>query len=208
MSPLLYLIVKKCIAVLKCPRKIGDFIFYARAIHDAMKADAQFAASLPTLALLDTAIQDLEKAQSGCQQKPPTYTTEERDAAKVVVKDFLETLRMDVQKVADADKPNAEAIILAASMHVKVISIREKRKNSAENGTEPHSVFLTAEGEGAHEWRQSQDNNVWIPLPATLVGTTTVYNLIEREKYYFQNRRILTKGRYTEWSQSVDINVK
>ena len=208
MSPILYVIIKKIIAVLKVPRRIGDKISYASAIHNAMKSNLLYAGSQATLQLLDTAIQDLAKKQSGLKQKPPIYTTTERDEALVVVLDLLNTLKLDVQKLADADKPNAESIVEGASMHVKKITIREKRKNSVENGPEPGMVLLTAEGEGAHEWQISTDNEIWSHLKSTLGGETKSTNHKAGDKLYFRNRTILPNDEYGEWSVGLDIWIK
>jgi hypothetical protein len=207
MSPEPYVIIRRLLAALKLPSGTGNLISYAQAIHDSMKNNSIFSGSAATLTLLDAAIVDLSKKEAGCKQKPPVNTIPERDAAKVIVKDLLETLKMDVQKLADADKPNAAAIITASSMFVKEVFIRGKRTNDAENGTEPGTAVLTAAGDGAHEWRMSTDNENWTPLNATLTGTNTVTGLTSGLKYYFQNRRILRNGKYGEWSDSTDLRI-
>jgi hypothetical protein len=207
MSTIPLVIIKTIIAVLKKPVKVGDLITYAKAVYKAMKANALFAASLATLAELETAITALYDAETGHKQKPPTVSTEARNAAKTAVNKLLNTLRDDVQKVADDDPPNAEAIIVAAAMFVKKSSARGKQKNTAENGNEPGTVVLTAEGKGGHEWRMSQDDENWIPLEYTGTSKTVVKGLKSGEIYYFQNRKVYTKGVKSEWSQSIKIRV-
>jgi hypothetical protein len=208
MSPYPYIIVKRVLVALKFPRSAPKFIIYAQAIHDEMKADAQFVALLPKLAILDTNLIALSGNETASKLKPPACTIEKRDASWEVVKDDLRGLGMDVQKLADADKPNAETIITAAGMGTRTVSIRQKQKNTAKDGPVEGSVILTGEGGGPHNWRWSKDNKTWTILLGTLSATKKVFNLDPDELYYFQNSKIPKNEEDTVWSDSVSIILK
>jgi len=208
MSAYPYIIVKRVLVALKFPRSAPKFIIYSRAIHDEMKADAQFAALLPKLTVLDTHLTTLSGNETASKLKPPTCSIEERDASWVVVKDDLRELGMEVQKLADADKPNAETIITAAGMGTKTVSIRQKQKNTAKDGPVEGSVILTAEGKGPHNWRISKDEIVWTILLGTLGASKRVNDLDEGEKYFFQNAKIPKNEEDTTWSESVSLILK
>src|ERR1051326_6951999 len=78
-------IVKHILVVLKFPRNVNDFITYAKGIYKAMNANPSFPASQTALATLNTDIGTLAAIQTGLKTKPPTNTTADRDAARLVV---------------------------------------------------------------------------------------------------------------------------
>jgi hypothetical protein len=201
-------IVRRIIAALNFPVKITDFITYSKAIYKAMFNNPGFTASAAKLTTLNTDINTLDASETGCKTKPPSSSVTSRNAAIEVVKADLRSLRSDVQGVADANPAKAEAIINSASMSVKKFSPRGKLLSTATDDVEEGKVDLTGEGSGPHEWRISPDGVTWSLLPASSGGKTVVEHLTPGSVYFFQNRQILTKGRKSDWSQSVKIRVK
>ena len=199
---------KKVIAVLNYPNGIEDTIQYGDDIHDSMFPKARYAALLPKLLLLDGALTNLHKAQIACTTTPPTGTVDDRDAKMIIYKDILLDIKIDVQKLADADKPNARTSIEEAGMQVRGDGVRGKRKNKAKNGPEEGQALLEAEGGGPHNWRYSIDNQVtWILVPGTTDGHAVINKLPVGAKVYFQTAPILTKGREAPWSDPFSLRI-
>ncbi len=208
MTPYPLTITNKVLIALKPPQSVPLYIIFCRAIHDTMKNDARFAALLPKLAIFETNINTLADIELASKVRPPTSTIAERNAAKVVVKSDLDELALDVQLLANAEPTNAEVIIKAAGMNIKKSSIRPKQGYSAKDGPESGTVILTAAGAGGHAWRMSTDGISWTNLEPTSGGETLVTGLTPGHEYYFQSRRILSKGKKEEWSQIIKFRVK
>jgi hypothetical protein len=200
--------IKKVIAVLKEPSNVDRFIQYADDIHDSMTPKPRYAALAAKLAALDTAVTDLHASQIAATTTPPTGTFDDRDAKRIIVHDMLLDLKVEVQKLADADKPNAKTIIEEAGMQVKGESTRGPKKNNAQNGTEEGQAILDAEGAGPHNWRFSDDNQVtWQLLPGTRGSRCIANRLKSGMKYWFQSSRILTKGKEDPWGTPFSLRV-
>ena len=200
-------VVKRVIAVLDMPKKVLAFIEYAGTIHDLMTASSVYSASATHLAILETDLFTLTADQTACKTKPPTKTTADRNTIWETVKNDLRTLRSDVQILANASPENAIEIIVNAGMKVKDEITHGKRKSSAKNGVATGSVDLVGEGAGPHEFQMSTDNKTWTPIPSSRTEKSIVLNLTPGTVYYFQNRRMLTKGVKTAWTESVSIRV-
>jgi hypothetical protein len=200
--------IRKVIAVLKEPRNTDLFIQYADDIHDSMAAKPRYAGLAAKLLLLDAEVTDLHKAQIAATTTPPTGTFDDRDVKRTIVHDRLLGLKIDVQLLADADKPNAKTIIEEAGMQVKGEATRGKRKNNAKNGAEDGQAILESEGTGPHNWRYSDDNMLtWNLLPGTRGGRGIVNHLKSGVKYWFQSQQILTKGKEAPWGAPFSLRV-
>lgn len=207
MSEAILTIIYYCIAVLKLSRKVPEILIKGRTIHTSMSNNTVYVGSAATLVLLDAALVELDENEVGMRTKPPVKTVAERNATLVTVKSILKTLRLDVQKLADADPVNAEIIITGASMEVKIVTRRQKQKNDVKNTGNAGEVIVFAEGSGPHEWEKSSDNITFTPLHSTMVAQIVVEGLTVGQKLYFRNRKMLHNGEYGNWSQSVYIIV-
>ena len=99
-----------------------------------------------------------------------------------------------------------KVIVSDANMFIKNFANNKKFKNKAKRGIESGSVILYAEGRGYHDWRMSLDGINWIELKTTSTAKTIIKDLIIGQIYYFQNRKVLSKGHKSAWSQSVEFN--
>lgn len=201
-------LIKQAIAALNFPKSNADFIICAQAIGTAMTGNTYFTASAALVTQLIADTKTLDDLETECTVNPLPTTTKARDAARLTVENDLRNLRLDVQKAANDNLYYAETIITSAAMSVKNFAIHGKQQNTAEDGVEEGSVDLTAEGTGPHEWRMSSDERIWTLLPSSRTSKTTVSDLAPGMVYSFQNRRMLTNGEKTEWSQSVKIRVR
>lgn len=195
-------IINHLLAVLKFPKKISDFIVYAKAIQKAMASNANFPSSAAKVTSTLTNINALDAAETALRTKPATVTAATRNVALELVKNDLRTLRNDVQNAADAKPASAEAIILSSAMSVKQVKGRDAQTDAVLDGEVSGSVTLIGKGAGAHQWQQSLDGGITIiHLDPTLSSTTSVTDLAPGTVVSFRNRLILPKGLYGPWSQ-------
>ncbi|HEX7414431.1 MAG TPA: hypothetical protein VF411_10355 [Bacteroidia bacterium] len=73
-------------------------------------------------------IQALDDAQSNLTTKPPLGTAKQRNDAKTVVHDNLESVRLGVQALVNASPKNAYTIAAKAGMEIKVITTHAPEK--------------------------------------------------------------------------------
>ena len=201
-------LIKQAIAVLNIPKAVRDCIHFAQKVGRMMDASPYFPASSVLIAKLVTDTKILDDLETVCVTTPLTTNTKARDAARVVVENDLRDLRLDVQRVANADPLNAETIITSAGMSVKMTGNRGKQQNEAVDGVEEGTIDLIAEGTGPHEWRISTDEKEWTKLDSSRTSTTTARGLTPGVLYSIQNRMMLTNNEKSEWSQSVKIRVR
>ncbi len=201
-------LTRKVYAALKMPASIPKFIVRTAAIHLSMSTKSRFAASAAKLAELELRNNELAIVQAACKAKLPTALIADRNVAKYKVDMLLRALQRDVMDLVSDNPQQAEVIITDANMVVQHFANNYKFKNRALPGTEKGSVILYAEGRGYHDWRMSLDNETWDNLETTSTAKTIVKGLMLGQKYYFQNRRVLTKGRKTAWSNSVEISIR
>jgi hypothetical protein len=202
------LTIRKAIAVLKLPRKINDLIIYLRNIYDKMKADTRYSGSLAKLTVLEGQITDLYNIQAAFKAKPPTADKTERDGAANKARLSAESLKRDVQDLADANPSEAEIIITGANMSVKIITVRLPQQNSYAWGDDPDYLIIYAEGEGTHEWQSSEDSETWNNDGATGVAKKTYTEAESSKINYSRNRRVLRHGKYSPWTNPLTIDRK
>jgi hypothetical protein len=195
-------------AALNLPDAINDFIICAQKVGRMMGISPYFSASSSLIAKLVANTIKLDDLETVCATTPLTTNTKARDAARVVVENDLRDLRLDVQKVANADPLNAEIIITSAGMSVKRTNNRGKQQNTATNGIETGTVNLTAEGSGPHNWRYSTDEIEWTYLPGNRTSKLSAAGFTPGVVYSFQNQMALANDQKTEWSQSVKLRIR
>jgi hypothetical protein len=208
MSPLEAFPGYRAVLVLDMPKPDDKFIIYAGGIHDTMSANSRYSTFSTDLTSLGTDITDLTKAQTGFRSKPPTKSKAERNTISKKSRTCVRVIAGKVQKMADEDSPNAEAIITEAGFKVKRIPIRQKQKSCVTDGPESGAVYVFGEGQGAHNVRISTDGDVWDLLPASKGNRILVKGLTVGKTYYFQTSPVQTDGVLGIWSQTMEIVVR
>ena len=199
------LVVKYFLAVLKMPRSIPKLIEYFKGIYSKMNGDTRYSGSATKLTKFNDQIKDFDEKQVAYKEKPPAVSKEARNDAKKLAVATAKSLRNDVQDLADETQSHAEDIITGANMSVKVTKGREKQKSEVKDTNESGTVEVFGEGQGYHEWQQSEDGIDWIPLKSTSTAHLVVSGLVVGKTYYFRSRQILTKGEYGPWSVPVSV---
>ena len=194
--------VHRVIAVLKLPAQVALIISIAKAIIVALTGNKAFPTPQPTLAVISSAIADLETAEASARSrvKGAVAARNEKRAALVTL---LEQLRGYVQTIADADQPHAAALIGSAGMHVKQVTARGKRTFTVAQGNVTGSVTLTApatRGRVSYEWEVSTDGGkTWQQLPPTTRSRAIITGLQPGVDHAFRTRTVTTNGA-TNWS--------
>ena len=195
--------------VLKMPSENDAYLNKTKGIYKSVTNVANFPVfptSDPTLTpvIFEADIKVYDDSESNLMTKPPLGTTDDRDAAKEKVARDLEFVRQGVQALVTANPANARKIAANAGMEIKVIPTHGGRVG-AKPGVEPNTWDISDVGPGPHEWRISTDGETWTPMPATRGQKTTTPVLTRGTDYEVQSRQILTNGKYSDWSQSIQI---
>jgi hypothetical protein len=197
-------------AALKLSTIIELLIAQCTAIVLAMTGNAYFSAPNPlpnpTLAAVQSAIDNLSKAQNDARAKTKGAATRRNLARQALVK-LMNALCAYVQLVADS-MPGQEAdVILSAKMIVKAIGAHAPRVFAALHGPISGTAEIEApvtEDRRSIFWQWSTDQKTWNDLPPTLKASTTVANLTPGTTYWFRYR-VLTKDGLGDWSQVVSL---
>ncbi|MEI8201732.1 MAG: hypothetical protein WCH34_01885 [Bacteroidota bacterium] len=199
--------IYRCIVIYLMPRSVNNYLTWAKGIYISMHNNTRYSALSVKIAKLNTDNLALDIAQTGFKAKPPTASKADRNSALKQSKKSIYALGGSVQEMADDDHENAEAIITEAGFGVKEIGIKPKTKNSADQGSEPNSVYVYGEGEGGHNWRMSTNGTDWVNLLASSGQRKIVHNLISLTMYHFQHSPVLPDGEEGKWSETISIRV-
>ena len=199
------------LVVLKMPTTNDAYLTKAKGIYKAVINVTNFP-TFPTgtpgftAAIFNTDILAFDNAESNLKLKPPLSTAKQRDGFKTIVANDLESVRLGVQALVNANPKNAKTIAQNAGMDVKLIATHGATGGTAKKGTAPNSWNVDGEGAGMHDWRISSDGEkTWSPLPPTRGKKTVVSGLTRGVDYKVQSRQVLTKGQYSAWSASIDL---
>jgi len=198
--------------------KVPALLPQSRAIYNAFETNkAQLPAPPVPLATLLAQIQDLETAEQATKTGTKG-TVAVRNAKRAVLVTSLESLRMYVQSLSDANPEQSAAIASAASMFVAKVPLHAKPVLQAKPGASSGSVVLVANaslliGRGVRKkatfnWESSADGGkTWVAAPSTPLSTTTVTGLTPLITYAFRVSVIVSKMA-GEWSQAVTLLVR
>jgi len=197
---------------------IPALLLLAKAIYNAMLAHANLLTQPnPALALLAQQIQDLDTAHQATLTRAKG-TVAVRNAKRDVLVTSLESERMYVQSLCDANPEQAETYIGAAAMGVAKVPVHAKPILAAEPGAVPGSVKLVANatllvGRGVRKrvtfnWQISSDGGkTWTNVASTPLATTTIEGLTPMTTYAFRVSVTVSKAP-GEWSQAVTLLVR
>lgn len=200
------------IVVLKLPQnETPKLILQASGIVQRMTGNSWFPAPLPSLAIVQAAIEDLSEAQTatttGAKVTYPVRDDKRRDLVAL-----LQQLAAYVQAVAYAHPENAVSIVESAGMYLKRLSGPGPRVFGARAGrvsTEVDVHVPSAGRDAGYEFQYSLDGGVtWLPFPQpfTTKTTATLSGQKPGSTVHFRYRYTL-KGVTHDWSDPVAIIV-
>lgn len=200
----------RSIAILQLPKSVPALIVYAKGIVTRMTANASFPNPSPTLAQVTSAIDDLQLAETAAlaRTKGAAASRNEKRAALV---SLLQQLRADIQKAADADRPNGASIVQSAGVALRKTPTHRARTFAAKPGKVSGTAKLvatTAARRASYEWQYSTDGGkTWATAPATLQAKTAIAGLAAGANVQFKYRAV-TKTGEGDWSQPVSLLVQ
>ena len=190
----------------------------AKAIHNALNANLTlFPALSPPLSTLAEQIDALDAAEQAVSTHTKG-TAAVRDAKRDILIASLESIRAQVQVIADASPEQAAIIITAAGMKIASSPAHAKPLLAAKLGKQAGSVRLRANaslltaGKGSKKtsfnWQYSPDGGkTWISAASTPLATTIVEDLTPLTTYGFRVSVTDSDGP-GEWSQAVNLLVQ
>jgi len=206
-------------AVLTLPKsKVATLLAIAKAVYNAFQSNPGLLPQPnPPLATVQPQIQALDVAQQATSTRTKG-TVAARNAKRDVLVTSLESWRMYVQTLCDANPEQADALIAAAGMAAAKVAVHAKPMLGAKLGIASGSVTLEANatllvGRGvkkhaAYNWQYSTDGGkTWTNAPATPLATTTIEGLTPLTTYAFRVSVTVSKT-VGAWSQAVSILVK
>jgi hypothetical protein len=203
--------IHRAIISLAVPGKVPDVILYTNNIVQKMTSNSNFPTPTPTVAALNSAVNDLHTAETAALSRAKGATTVRNDKLTVLVS-LLAQLRGYVQGVADATPENGAAIIESAGLAVRKVPTRPKRAFAATQGALAGSAIVTAVTAGprsSYEWQYSVDGGkTWVSAPATIQGRTTIAGLPVGTTVQFRYLAVTAKGGQGDWSQATLLLVK
>jgi hypothetical protein len=202
--------IHRTFVALHLPGPIGLLISVIKAILVAMTGNAHFPSPTPSLATVDSALSDLEKAEAAAQTRVKG-ATDTRNAKRAALLLLVDALASYVQTIADADPGNGAAIIQSAGMGVRKATVRGKRVFGVIQGSLSGSVQVVAPSaarRASYDWQWSTDGGkTWQLAPSTLQAKTSLTGFAAGSTVSFRYR-VTTKTGEAEWSQPIAFVVK
>jgi hypothetical protein len=205
-------------ALLLNRKKVSTVLAVANRMYSAMLANMKlFPAATPPLPTFLSQIQDVEAAQLATGTRT-RGTAAIRNAKLAILFTTMESLRMYVQTLCDANPEQAEVIITAAGMAIARVPSFHKPALAAKLGTQSGSVILEANAtllvgknvskKATFNWEYSAGGGkTWIAAPSTPLTTTTIVGLTPLTTYEFRVCATVSKST-GEWSQAVSLLVR
>jgi hypothetical protein len=167
----------------------------------------------PTLAVVTTAINDMETALAAAQ-KAGTGPTKVLRQKRHVLDTLLTKLGHYVEDTANdpsVTDDKREGIVVSAGMLVKTQTAHQKQHFEARNTDVSGTVRLLAAGidRGAHGWQYTGDVTGLtnrIPADSTTTAHTDIHDLKSGTKYAFFHKAIVA-GTATDWEGPVFLMV-
>jgi hypothetical protein len=202
--------IHRTLVALRLPDPIGLLISVVKAILIAMTGNTHFPNPTPTLATVDSAVSDLEKAEATAQSRVKG-ATETRNAKRAALLLLVDALASYVQTIADADPGNGAAIIQSAGMGVRKTTVHGKRVFGVIQGSLSGSVKVVAPSaarRASYDWQWSTDGGkTWQLAASTLQAKTSLTGFAAGSTVSFRYR-VTTKTGEAEWSQPIAFLVK
>ena len=123
-----------------------------------------------------------------------------KDALKAV-KLATKSIMTMVQTEMDKYPVSATQICTDAGFDYYVAKGGKAKKTGAFKSTEPGVLVVQITGGGQQQFQMStNEGETFTTLDPVTCASTMVRGLISKKEYWFRGRRVLTKGRYGEWT--------
>jgi hypothetical protein len=191
--------------------KVPLLITRARAIVERMTGNPWFPSPVPSLQVVEAAIEDLSKAQTRTLSRAPD-SVPARDAKRMALVQRLDELRAYVWNIANENLEHAAAIVESAGMYLKRLRGSRARVFRADPGRVSGEVEVTAPraaDRAAYEFQYSLDGgSTWLPFPqpVTTKASATLRGMKPGSTVHLRYR-VTVKGVTGDWSDPFAIIV-
>ena len=122
-------------------------------------------------------------------------------SAVKAVKTAAQSIKAMVQIKVNSNILTAVEVCVSAGFDYYIVSGRPPRKTGAFRSTEPGVLIVQIAGGGQQQFQISTDGGeTFTDLPPVTCASTQAVGLISKKEYWFRARRVMTKGRYGEWT--------
>jgi hypothetical protein len=192
------------------PKADDAAVTYAKGVITSITGNPNFNPPPPELTELESETDTYEKANVAARDKS-SVAVKARNAARRKVRNTLRHLRDRIQAAAEAQgsAADAAALIVAAGMHVKKVTKRNKPPVRARHGALSGGVVLDAlrvAATAVYFWQFSTDQKNWSDVPMSMKAKVVVNGLTPGQVYYFRFRAETRKGP-VDYSQVVSLMV-
>jgi hypothetical protein len=199
----------RALAVLSLPRNVSALITYAVGLVKGMTGNAYFPTPTPPLATVQTAVADLQTAETGAQTRVKGAAALRNEKQQALLT-LLEQLRTYVQSTADASPENGPSIIQSAGMTLRKTPVRKPLGFHAKLGSVSGTVKVVAPAaarRASYEWQYSTDGGkTWVTMPSTLQSRTSLSGLTPQTTLQLRYRAVVKAGE-GDWSPPISILV-
>ena len=199
----------RILVALHLPGPIGLLISFVRAVLLAMSGNQRFPSPNPPLSAVATAASDLETAQGQVKLRV-TGAVVTRNSKRATLVHLVETLGMYVQGIADADLPNAAAIIVSAGFAVRKTQTHGKHPFAVTQGAASGSVNVVAPAtrRASYEWQFSTDGGkTWQTAKSTVQAKAVLTGFAPGAALSLRYRAS-SKASDGTWSEAIGIVVR
>jgi hypothetical protein len=195
---------------LKLPKKVPEVIVFAIAVVEAMTGNSWFPAPVPSLAVVQAAIDKLREAEAAGLSLMAGLKAA-RNVELGALTSLLRGLKAYVEGVADDNPESAATIIESAGMSVAARATLVKAVLAVLRGRVSGSVRLVVRAVAKvarYEWQLSENGGkTWVNLPTTMKASTTVTGLVPGRTYWFRFRAV-TRRAAGDWCDPVPYIVQ
>jgi hypothetical protein len=197
--------MKRPIIALAPPRRMHDFLMYAKAIAARVAEDPLFQPPPPSLTVLDADLAALEAVLVAGHDRGKGRKAERR-AAEAKVQGGLDQLVAFVQSIANGLPPPEAAVVIERSgMNVKDARGPSKGAMVVKRGRTPdaaHVYAKAAKTRASYEWQRSDDGERWVSFAITHQADAATDGLVAGTLYWFR-LRTSTKDGVSDWTEPV-----
>jgi hypothetical protein len=190
------------------PKRIGQFIAFARFIASRMANNPFFPSPNVPIATLFAQIEELAAAQALTLSRRGTGKA--RDASYQRVLASLMALKTYVERVANERRQDGEVLIASAGMSVKQTRGPNKPLFKVKQLKTSGWVRLEVRHPGrvaTFYWQRSIDGKTWIDEEDSVVAHLDVHGLTPGVLYWFRYRVRTSKGLGGDWSDPITLLV-
>jgi hypothetical protein len=189
------------------PRRMHDFLVYAKVVAARLAEDPLFDPPPPSLAEFETDVAALEAATVAAATREVGLPAARR-AREIKVMDGFKLLQGYVQSIA-VSKPPAEAaaIIERAGMSVKNVAGPSKATFVVKPGRtadSAHAYARAAKTRASYEWQYAIAEEPWLSIAPTVRADAEFHELAAGTTYWFRVRTV-TKAGVSDWSEVVTL---